>query len=183
MKREPTRSPDPEQRMSSLTMHQASSAVMIRMLKNLARILAKAESHATAAKIDPKDFMEARLAPDMFPLTRQIQVASDAAKFCAARLSGATPPSWPDTEASFAELQARIATTISYLESVPAAAIDGTEDKTITVTLRGKPVEFTGRSYLLNFAMPNFMFHVTTAYAILRHKGVEIGKADYLGGA
>ncbi len=165
-----------------ITLHQATSAVMIRMLKNLSRILAKAESHAAAAKLDPKELPDARLAPDMFPLTRQIQVASDAAKFCAARLSGATPPAWPDTETTLPELQARIATTIAYLESVPASAIDGTEEKTITVTLRGKPVEFTGLNYALGFAMPNFMFHVTTASAILRHKGVEIGKADYLGG-
>jgi hypothetical protein len=165
----------------SLSMYQASVPVFLRMLTNLQAILDKAAKHAEAKKIDPSVFVNARLAPDMFALARQVQVATDSAKGCAARLAGVEVPSYADTEASFPELQARIAKTLDFLKSLKPQQIDGSEERTVTLKLRGKDVSFKGQPYLLNFAMPNFYFHVTTAYDILRHNGVEVGKMDYLG--
>jgi hypothetical protein len=167
----------------SLSLHEASVPVMVRMLRQLAHLLHKAVAYAEANHLDPASLIEARLAPDMFPLARQVQSASDAAKACAARLAGLQPPSFPDTETTFPELQERIAKTIAFVETVGAGQIDGGEDRPITLTLRGSPVAFTGRTYLFQFALPNFFFHVTTAYAVLRHKGVPLGKMDYLGEA
>jgi len=164
-----------------LSIYQASVPVLVRALNNLAAIVDKAAAHAEARKIDPAVFINARLAPDMFPLARQIQSASDSAKGCAARLAGIAVPSYADTEASFPDLQARIAKTIAFLQSVGEAQIEGSETRTVTMRMRGGEVNFTGQSYLLGYVLPNFFFHVTTAYAILRHNGVEIGKTDFLG--
>lgn len=165
----------------TLSMYQASVPVLARGLENLAAILAKAAAHAEAKKIDPAVFLNARLAPDMFPLSRQVQIASDAAKACVARLAGIEVPGYPDTESTFPELQARIAKTIAFVKSATAAQIDGSEARTVTLKMRGEEVTFRGQDYLLNLALPNFYFHVTTAYDILRHNGVDLGKSDYLG--
>jgi hypothetical protein len=163
-------------------MYQASVPVLSRVLNNLSSILEKAEAHAEAKKIDQAVFINARLAPDMFALARQVQIATDTAKGCVARLSGSDIPSYEDSETTFAELRARIGKTVAFLESVPAARIDGSEERTILLKLGGNETRFSGQSYLLNFVLPNLYFHVTTTYAILRHNGVEIGKRDYLGG-
>jgi hypothetical protein len=167
----------------TLSMYQASIPTFIRGLTNLSAILAKALAHAEARKIDPSVFIQARLAPDMFALPRQIQIATDIAKGCAARLAGIEPPSYADTENSFPELEARIAKTIAYLQSIDAKKIDGSEERAITIKAGQRELKFTGQSYLLTFVIPNFYFHTTTTYAILRHNGVEIGKLDFLGGA
>ncbi|MGH8630958.1 MAG: DUF1993 domain-containing protein [Burkholderiales bacterium] len=163
------------------SMYRSSIPVFIRAFGNLSAILGKAAAHAEARKIDPSVLVNARLAPDMFPLSRQVQSASDTAKGCAARLAGIEVPRFEDTETTFAELQARIAKTVAFLQGVKAVQIDGSEDRTITLKLRGREVSFSAPDYLLTFALPNFFFHATTAYAILRHNGVEIGKTDYLG--
>lgn len=165
----------------SLSMYKASIPIFVRGLNHLSAILAKAESEAATKKIDPSVFINARLAPDMFPLSRQIQIVSDGVKGCAARLAGIEVPSFPDTETTFAELQARIKKTITFIESVKPAQIDGTEDKQISLKVGGHELSFTGQDYLLNFVTPNFYFHVTAAYAILRHHDIQIGKWDFLG--
>lgn len=164
-----------------LSMYQASIPIFTRALGILATLLDKAAAHAEARKIDAAVFINARLAPDMFPLGRQVQAASDAAKSCAARLAGIEVPSFPDTETTFPELKQRIAKTVAFLGSLRPAQIDGSEEQAITLKLRGREVAFSGQNYLFAFALPNFFFHVTTAYDILRHNGLEIGKADYLG--
>ncbi|CAG2263468.1 MULTISPECIES: DUF1993 domain-containing protein [Burkholderia] len=166
----------------SISMYQASLPVLIRGLTNLQHILGKAQAHAAEKQIDPSVFIGARLYPDMLPLVRQVYIATDTAKGCAARLAGAEIPSYPDVEQTFDELHARIQKTIDYLKSFDAAQIDGSEARQIVLKMRVGPIEFTGQSYLLNFVLPNFFFHVTTAYDILRHSGVELGKLDYLGG-
>jgi len=165
----------------SLSMYQASVPPFLRVLGNLSAILQKTEAHAEAKKIEAAIFINARLAPDMFPLSRQIQIATDGVKGCAARLAGIEVPSYPDTETTFAELQARIKKTADFLQSVKAAQIDGSEERTVTLKIRNKEINLKGQAYLLNFVIPNFYFHVTAAYAILRHNGVEIGKMDFLG--
>lgn len=165
----------------SLSMYQASVPVFLKTLGNLSQILAKAEAYATAKKIDPVVLINARLAPDMFPLARQVQIASDGVKGFAARVAGVEIPSYPDTETTFAELQARIAKTVDFLKTFTPEQIDGTEEKTITLKAGGTERSFTGRDYLLHFVIPNFFFHVTTAYGILRHNGLEVGKKDFLG--
>ncbi|WP_027133341.1 DUF1993 domain-containing protein [Geminicoccus roseus] len=164
-----------------LSMYQASMPVFLRQLRSLSAILAKAERHAADRGEAPSLLIEARLAPDMFPLARQVQSASDAAKGAAARLAGVELPSFPDTEASFPELQERVAKTIAFLESVPAEKFDGSEVREIVLRPRGMELRFDGQGYLLTFALPNFFFHVTTAYAILREQGVPLGKLDFLG--
>ncbi|TRX76804.1 DUF1993 domain-containing protein [Pseudomonas mangiferae] len=165
----------------SLSMYPASIPVFVRMLRNLSALLAKAEAHAQARKIDPAVFLQARLAPDMYPLVRQVQVATDLAKGCAARLTGSEAPRYADTETTFAELQARLQRVTDYLEGIEPSQVDGTEEREIVLEFPGVRLEYKGQGYLLNFAMPNFYFHVTTAYAILRHLGVEIGKVDFVG--
>jgi uncharacterized protein len=165
----------------TLSMYQASVPVFSRMLENLSAILAKAAAHAEAKKIDPAVFINARLAPDMFALARQVQIASDAAKGCVARLAGAEIPSYPDTEATFPELQERIAKTIAFVKGFTAQQIDGSEERSVTLKMRGEDVKFRGQDYLFKLAFPNFFFHITTTYDILRHNGVELGKMDYLG--
>lgn len=165
----------------SLTLYQASIPSFARMLGNLSAILDKAAAHAETKKIDPAIFINARLAPDMFPLSRQVQIATDMVKGCAARLAGIEVPRYEDTETTFAELQARIAKTQEFLQSVSASQIDGSEDRPITLKFGSKELNFLAQAYLLDFVIPNFHFHLTTTYAILRHNGVEIGKKDYTG--
>ncbi|RKP45913.1 DUF1993 domain-containing protein [Trinickia fusca] len=165
----------------TLSMYQASIPVFLRALENLRGILHKAQAHAAAKKIDPSVLLSSRLFPDMHPLTRQVQIVSDTAKFCASRLASIEPPKFPDVETTFDELDARIDKTIAFLKEVAPAQIDGSEERTITLTFPSGSMEMNGMAYLLNLAVPNFYFHVTTAYAILRHNGVEIGKFDYLG--
>lgn len=167
----------------SISMYQASLPVLIRGLTNLKAILGKAEAHAAGKQIEQSVFTHARLAPDMLPLTRQIYIASDTAKGCAARLANVEAPKYDDVEQTFEELQNRLQKTIDYLNEFNASQIDGSEARPITLKMRTGPIEFTGQSYLLGFVLPNFYFHVTTAYDILRHNGVELGKLDYLGGA
>jgi uncharacterized protein len=166
----------------SISMYQASLPVLIRGLTNLQAILGKAEAHAAAKQIEPSVFTNSRLAPDMLPLVRQIYIVSDTAKGCAARLAGVEPPKFEDVEQTFDELQSRLQKTIDYLKEFNAAQIDGSDSRTITLKMRSGPLEFTGLSYLFGFVLPNFYFHITTAYGILRHNGVELGKLDYLGG-
>jgi hypothetical protein len=165
----------------ALSMYESSIPVFIHGLTNLAAILTKAEAYAAAKKIDPAVLTGARLAPDMFPLTRQVQIASDIVKGGAARLAGVEIPSFADTETTFAELQARIAKTITFLKGIMAAQIDGSEERAITLKVGGKEMVFKGQAYLLYFVVPNLYFHITAAYAILRHNGVDVGKADFLG--
>ena len=164
-------------------MYQASVPVFARALTNLSAIFDKAAAHAEAKKIDQAVFMAARLAPDMLALPRQVQIATDTARRSAARLAGAEAPAFDDNEASFGDLKTRIAKTVDYMKTVTPAQIDGSEERSIVMKVGGRDVNFTGRDYLLGFALPNFFFHVTTAYDILRHNGVEIGKMDFLGRA
>lgn len=166
---------------TSMSMYQAAIPGMIRSLKALSGVLAKGEASAEDRGIDPAVLLGARLAPDMFPLTRQVQIASDTAKRVPSVLSGRETPAWPDTEASFAELEARLAKTIEYMESFKPADIDGSEERKFTLKLGALEVDFVGLPYLINFAIPNFYFHVATAYDILRHNGVPVGKRDFLG--
>ena len=165
----------------SLSMYQASLPAFLRTLSSLSAILDKAAAHATERKIDPAVLLNARLYPDMFPLVRQVQLAADFAKGAGARLSGVELPKFPDTESSFDELRARIARTVDFLKRLKPSQIDGSEDNEITIPIAGEPHTFKGQPYLVNFALPNFYFHVTAAYAILRHCGVEIGKRDFIG--
>ncbi|HEX2859016.1 MAG TPA: DUF1993 domain-containing protein [Alphaproteobacteria bacterium] len=167
--------------MSSLSMSQASLPVFVRALTNLSNILKKAEAHAKAEGLDQGVLIGARLAPDMHPLARQVQIASDATKGAAARLSGTENPSFPDNEATFEELQERLAKTIAFIRSVPAGKVDGSEEKEIHLKVGGRDLNFKGRDYLLGFALPNLFFHISIAHGILRHNGVDIGKMDYLG--
>ena len=164
----------------TLSMYQASVPVFAQGLRGLRGVLAKAAAHAEARKIDPAALLQARLYPDMFPLTRQVQIAADFAKGPVARLAGIEPPAWPDDEASFEALQARVDRSLSYIADFNAAQIDGSEDRDITLVRRGETFHVRGQAYLLEQALPNFYFHVTTAYAILRHNGVELGKRDFL---
>ncbi|MGB3436317.1 DUF1993 domain-containing protein [Achromobacter sp.] len=167
--------------MSSF-MHSASVPVLTQMLSALSDVLKKAEAHATEKNIDPDAYLGARLFPDMFPLSRQVQIASDFAKGIASRLAGAEVPSWPDSEASFAGLQALIAKTLEHLGSFGPEQFAQSEAREI-VLRPGTPKEkkLSGSAYLLHYGLPQFFFHVTTAYDILRHNGVEIGKRDYMG--
>jgi hypothetical protein len=162
-------------------MYQASVPLFVRAFNNLSAIIDKAVAHAEAHKYDPQVLAEARLYPDMFPFSGQVQRASDTAKAAVARLAGVDVPSFADDEVTMADLRARIAKTVSFIESVPAASIEGSEERKISLTMRGNTVETTGQAYLIGRQIPNFFFHVTTAYDILRHNGVEIGKRDFLG--
>ena len=165
----------------ALSMYDFSIPVLKQALGSLAVILRKAADHAESRKIDPAVLISARLFPDMFALAKQVQIATDQAKGCAARLAGIDIPSFEDNETTFGELQARIEKTIAFLDSVKAQQINGSETRDIVLQLRERTVEFKGQDYLLKWVMPNFYFHVTTAYNILRHNGVDIGKRDFLG--
>ena len=162
-------------------MYQASVPVFLQMLTALSAILDKAAEHARTNGTDPAELVNARLAPDMFPLARQVQIATDHAKGAAARLSGREIPKFEDNEATFEELKARIAKTLDFVSSVEVGEIDSSGDTEITLNIGGQPRTFTGQRYLLHSALPNFFFHVTTAYDILRAKGVPLGKRDYMG--
>lgn len=151
------------------------------MLSNLAHVLSKAEAWASERKIDPAVLLNGRLAPDMFPLKRQVQIATDHAKGAAARLGGVDVPSFADTEETFADLQARIAKVRDFILSVPQAGFDGAEDRDITIKVGGQDMTFAGATYLQGYSVPNFYFHMTAAYAILRHNGVPLGKGDFFG--
>ncbi|APW36745.1 hypothetical protein RD110_05685 [Rhodoferax koreense] len=166
----------------TISMYAASVPVFKQMLGGLSAVLRKAEAHAAERKIDPNALLQARLYPDMFPLLRQVQVAADFAKSVSARLAGVDVPRMEDSELTFADLQARIAKTLAFIGGLAAADIDVASDRQV-MTQAGTPKEkiFTGQSYLLNYGLPHFFFHVTTAYDILRHNGVEIGKKDYVG--
>jgi hypothetical protein len=164
-------------------MFQASVPVFKRVLSNLDAILGKAVAYAEARKIEPDALLKARLAPDMYHLTRQVQVVSDTAKFTAAFLAGIEPPKFADNEQSFPELRARLANTIDFLDTIKPEQIDGSEERVITRTFGDKTFEFKGLDYLLRFGIPNLYFHATAAYAILRHNGLDIGKRDFLGAA
>ena len=164
-----------------LSMYQALVPVAVHMFRNLAAILEKGEAHAKAQGFEPSVLIDARLYPDMLPLARQVQIATDIASRGAARLAGREPPSVPDTEKTFQELGQRISRTIEYLKSFPREQIDGSEERTITFKIGGEDMTFKGQSYLLHFVWPNVYFHITTAYNILRHNGVPLGKRDFLG--
>ncbi len=166
----------------TMSMYQASVLVCIRMLNNLTGILKKAEAFANEKNIEPEVLFNSRLSPDMFPLSRQIQIACDVSKRCIERLAGDELSSVEDNEKTFAEFYDRINNTIAYLESVKPEQVDGTEEKPLTVKVRGHDMDFQGINFLLGFSLPNVYFHITTAYNILRHNGVELGKLDFLGG-
>ena len=165
----------------SISMYSASVPIFVRMLGNLNGWLDKAEAHAQTRKFDTAVYLAARLAPDMLPFTKQIQIACDAVKFGVARLASVEAPKFEDDEASLADLRERIRKTLRFIESVPASSIDGTEAKDIVVPRRDGSMTLKGEAYLKQFVLPNFFFHVTTSYALLRHNGVELGKADFLG--
>jgi hypothetical protein len=162
-------------------MYQASVPVFQQMLTALSANLDKGAAFADAKGISHAELVAARLAPDMFPLSRQVQIATDHAKGATARLSGRENPKYEDTESTLSELKARIAKTLDFVSGVPAGEIDGSEERDITITVAGQPRTLKGQRYLIHNALPNFFFHVTTAYDILRHEGVEVGKRDYMG--
>lgn len=164
----------------SFTMYQAAVPGILQSLKALSSILDKAEADAAARKVDPSVFLNYRLAPDMFPLTRQIQLVTDFAKGTMARLAGKEIPKYEDTEKDIGELKARIAKVTAFVQSFKPSDLDGSETREITFPVGGQPMTFKGADYLATFALPNFYFHMTAAYAILRHCGVNIGKRDFL---
>jgi len=165
----------------SLSMYQASAPRFANTLKSLSAIIEKAQAHCETRKIDPLAITSFRLFPDMFPFNRQIYIATDTAKGAVSRLAGVEIPKYDDVEQTFAELRARLAKTIDFLMSVPAAKIEGSADKDISIKIGGKDTVLKGAQYLLGHAYPNFYFHSATAYNILRHNGIEIGKRDFLG--
>ena len=164
-----------------LNIYQASVPSFVQTLNALSGVLTKAAAHAEAKKIDPSVLINARLAPDMHPLARQVQMVSDQAKGAAARLAGVDIPSFADTEATFAELQQRITKTLDFIKSLKPAQFDGAEDREVTLSLGPQKVTWKGAVYLFNFVFPNFYFHAATAYDIVRHNGVEVGKRDFIG--
>lgn len=166
----------------TLSMHAASVPVFRQLLASMGEVLGKAQAHALERKIDPTVLLQSRLYPDMFPLVRQVQIACDFARSVPARLAGVDVPAYDDSEQSFAELQARIARTLAFIDGLDAAAFDGSEERTILLR-PGTPKErsISGQGYLLHYGLPQFFFHVATAYALLRHNGVEIGKKDFMG--
>lgn len=165
----------------SLTLHAATAPAFTRMLNNLLAWLDKAQAHAEARRFDANNYLGLRLAPDMLPFTRQVQIACDGAKGCMARLAGVEVPKWDDTEATLDELRARVRRTLDYVASFTPAQFEGAESREIVVPTRTGELRFTAEDYVRHFVLPNFYFHATTTYALLRHAGVEIGKRDYLG--
>ena len=164
-----------------LYMYDACIPALIRTLNNLSAILKKGEEYADAKKIEPSVLLNARLFPDMYPLTRQVQIATDMSKGAVARLAGLEIPKFEDDETTFAQLQARIAKTVAFIDSITPEQMVGAKNRDITITVRKMELKFTGQTYLLTWVNPNVYFHVTTAYNILRHNGVELGKTDFLG--
>jgi uncharacterized protein len=165
----------------ALNMYDVSIPVLVRGLTNLASIIDKAAAHAEAKKIDPVVLAQSRLYPDMLPLTKQVQIACDSAKGCGARLAGIETPKHEDNEVNLADLKHRVAKTLDFLKSIPAEKLAGAETRAIEIKLPNRTINFTGIDYLRNFVLPNFFFHHTVAYALLRHNGIEVGKADFLG--
>jgi len=167
----------------SLTMHTILTQSVERMLENMSKLLDKAAAHAQQKGFDAAVLLNSRLAADMFPLSRQVQIASDMAKSAVARLTATEMPKYEDNETTVDELKARIAKTLAYIRSVGAAAYEGSEKREIVIPTRTRgDLHFDGQTYLLNFILPNFLFHATTTYAILRHNGVDLGKVDFIGG-
>lgn len=167
----------------TISMYDLTVPTVTHMLKAMSRILDKAEAHCTARKIDPQAILSDRLYPDMLPFNRQIHLASDFAKGMSARLAGAAVPSFPDEEKTFAELRARIAKTLDFIAALKPEQFDGAENRTIVIKAGGREFSFPGAQYLQGFAIPNFYFHLATAYGILRCNGVELGKLDFMGAA
>ncbi len=165
----------------TISMYQASIPVFVRSLSNLIDILGKAAAHAEARKIDPAVLLTSRLYPDMFTLSRQVQIVSDTAKGGAARLAGVEPPKYEDSEKTFHELVERLRKTIAYVNTFKPEQIDGSESRTVTLKIRDETITLDGLTFLLNRVLPNLYFHISISYGILRHSGVEIGKKDYLG--
>jgi hypothetical protein len=166
----------------SLSLHSVSVPAFVRGFNNMLTWLDKAEKHAEARKFETQAYLSLKLAPDMLPFTRQIQIASDGAKGCVARLAGLEVPAWEDNEASFDDLRARIRKTVDYVQSVPAAQIDAGSGREIVLPRRtGEPLRLSAENFVLQYVLPNFYFHTTTTYALLRQAGVDIGKRDYLG--
>lgn len=165
----------------SFSMYEASVPVFNQILNSLAAIIDKAETHANTKNIDPAALLQARLYPDMFPFVRQVQVATDFAKSCSARLAGVEVPRYEETENSFAELRERITRTLAFINSLPKDAIEASAQRDIVSGSGAKIREFKGQDYLVHYAMPHFYFHCSTAYGLLRHNGVEIGKKDFVG--
>ena len=166
----------------TVSMHSACAPAFVRMLGNMLVWLDKAQAHAQARNFDSANYLGLRLAPDMLPLVKQVQIASDAAKGCMGRLAGQELPKWDDSEASLDDLRARIRKTLDYVQSFQPSQIDGSENREVVIPLRNRdPLTFTGEAYLRHWALPNFYFHATTLYALLRHAGVDLGKGDYLG--
>jgi hypothetical protein len=166
----------------AISMYQASVPVFSKMLGNLEHLFDKALADAAARKYDPAVLLQARLAPDMFAFTRQVQIACDHAKGAPARLAGVELPKFEDNESSFEQLKARVQKTRDFIAGLTAAQIDGSEERPINIKAGPRELSFTGQNYLLMYALPNFYFHYTTAYAILRHNGVPVGKTDYVAG-
>lgn len=166
-----------------VSLYDAAIPGYLQMLNNLAAFLDKAEAHAAANGIDPQTYLEARLAPDMHPLMRQIQMASDGAKGGSARLAGVEPPSFPDTETTWTEAKERIAKTIAFVQGIKPDQVNGDEGRAIVLKFPNMTLNFTAKDFLFQFSLPNFQFHVVTAYALLRQSGVPLGKMDYLAGA
>lgn len=165
----------------SIPMHAASAAIFLRQLGGLQQWLDKAEAHAQARGFPADNYLALRLAPDMLPLASQVRIAGDVAKACMARLSGQTAPVFEDNETTFAELRQRVQRTLDYISSVPAEAVNGSEQREVVVPVRNRDaLKFTGEFYLRHWALPNFFFHCTTTYALLRHAGVVLGKQDFL---
>lgn len=167
----------------SLSMHNSSVPVFVRMFGNTLAWLDKAQAHADARKFDSANYLGLRLAPDMLPLTRQVQIATDGAKGCVARLAGLEVPKWDDNEASLDDLRARLRRASDYVQTFTPQQFEGSEGREIVLPMRsGDPLRFSGENYLKHFVLPNLYFHLTTTYALLRHAGVELGKKDFLGG-
>jgi hypothetical protein len=164
-----------------LSIYQSSMPVVTRVLRNLRAIVEKGAAHATAKKIEDSALVNARLFPDMFDFAGQVQIATDMARAAAARLTNQEPPKMEDNETTFAQLLDRIDRTLAYVQSVPESAFEGSDTRTITRPVRGQPHAFTAQSYLQQFILPNLFFHAATAYGLLRHNGVELGKADFIG--
>lgn len=165
----------------TISMYQACVPPFLQTLQGLSNVLDKAEAFCAAKKIEPAVLVNSRLAPNMFALARQVQIACDFAKGASARLAGIDVPAFDDNETTIDELKARITKTIAFVKTIDAAKIDGSEERDITLKIAGNAVTFKGQFYLVNFAIPNYYFHLTTAYAILRHNGVDLGKGDFLG--
>ncbi|KAB2872153.1 MAG: DUF1993 domain-containing protein [Burkholderiaceae bacterium] len=164
-----------------ISMYQASVPRLANLLENLSRILDKAQAHVDAGKVDLRTLMDDRLIDDMYPFSKQVQIACDKARSVVARLAGMEVPAYDDNEQTLAELKLRIARTVDFIRSVPAERIDGTEDHDIELPVTGKPTRYKGLQLLLGHSMPNVYFHATTAYNLLRRNGVPIGKRDFLG--